>query len=325
VVAEEEEYEERGGPERPIWPWLVAIGFVVAAVIAGFFVWQELSGSAKQVPVALYLNQPVAQAKRQIKAAHLTPHVQHGSSERYKRGIVFKQDPSAGSHVDKGSTVTIWVSTGPPKVSVPDVKGDSWTQAQTILVNAGLQPKKFIVPGDTKDQVTATDPAAGKSVPKGSTIRVNVMSGPELGTVPNVVGDSLAEATSALHAAGFNPNPSFVDSTAPQGQVVHQNPAPGTSATKGSTVAVEVSNGPPQVTVPDVVGYTSQQAVLTLQNAGFQVVQQPVSTGADQDNIVQSQSPAGGSSATKGQTVTIVVGQHSPGPPPPPTTVTTTG
>jgi serine/threonine-protein kinase len=323
VVAEAEEYEERGGPERPIWPWLVAIGFVVAAAIAGFFVWQELSGSAKQEAVGLYLNQPVAQAKRQIKAAHLQAHVQHGSSERYRRGIVFKQDPSAGSHVDKGSTVTIWVSTGPPKVSVPDVKGDSWPQAQTILANAGLQPKKFIVPGNTKDQVTATDPAAGKSVPKGSTIRVNVMSGPEQGTVPNVVGDSLAEATTALHNAGFNPNPSFVDSTAPQGQVIHQNPAPGTTATKGSSVAVEVSNGPPQVTVPDVVGYTSQQAVLTLQNAGFQVVQQPVATGADQDNIVQSQSPAGGASATKGQTVTIVVGQHSPGPPPPPTTTTT--
>jgi serine/threonine-protein kinase len=89
---------------------------------------------------------------------------------------------------------------------------------------------------------------------------------------------------------------------------------------KGSTVTLDVSKGPPQVTVPDVVGETSQQAVLALQNAGFQVNQQYVSTDASQDNIVQSQSPAGGSTATKGQTVTIVIGQHSPGPPPPPTT-----
>src|SRR5690348_9267449 len=241
VIAAEEEYEERGGPERPLWPWLVAIGFVVAAVIAGFFVWQELSGSAKQVPVALYLNQPVAQAKRQIVAAHLKPRVQRGSSDRYRRGIVFKQDPSAGSHVDKGSTVTIWVSTGPPKVSVPDVKGDTWSQAQTILTNAGLQPRKFGVPGNTKDQVTATDPPAGKSVPKGTTVRVSVMNGPQKATVPSVVGLSLSEATSRLNGAGFNANPKYVDSTAPKDQVVSQNPTPGSSEPKGSSVTLQVS------------------------------------------------------------------------------------
>ena len=51
VVAEEEEYAEGG--DRPLWPWLVAVGFVVAAVIAGFFVWQELSSSTPQVAVEL--------------------------------------------------------------------------------------------------------------------------------------------------------------------------------------------------------------------------------------------------------------------------------
>src|SRR5262249_25944866 len=36
AVVDEEE-EDRGGPDRPLWPWLVAAGFVVAAIIAGFF------------------------------------------------------------------------------------------------------------------------------------------------------------------------------------------------------------------------------------------------------------------------------------------------
>src|SRR5262249_44319964 len=47
AVVEEEEYDE-GGPDRPLWPWLVAAGFVIAAVIAAFFVWHELSGSTPQ-------------------------------------------------------------------------------------------------------------------------------------------------------------------------------------------------------------------------------------------------------------------------------------
>ncbi len=324
VVAEEEEYEERGGQDRPLWPWLVAVGFVIAAIIAGFFVWQELSGTP-QVVVNNYVGETQKNAEQQIKAANLHADVNKVSNEKVDRGKVFRQDPDPGSKVDKNGTVTIWVSTGPPKVTVPDVKGQSWPTAQQTLVNLGLQPERHIVPGDTKDQVTATDPAAGESVPKGSKVRVNVMSGPATGTIPSVVGISLQDAISTLNKAGFNANPKYVNnSTAPANQVISQSPVPGTSATKGTSVTVQVSNGPPQVTVPDVVGYTSQQAVQTLQAAGFQVNQQYQNTGADQDNIVQSQNPVGNSTATKGSQVTIVIGQHSPGPPPTTTTTTTT-
>jgi len=260
----------------------------------------------------------------QITAAGLHAKVNNVPNEHKKKGLVFKQDPDPGSKVDKGGTVTLWVSTGPPKVTVPDVKGESWLTAQQALVNAGLKPERHIVPGNTKDQVTATDPAAGESVPKGTKVRVNVMSGPAIGTVPNVVGESVGQATAALNSAGFNYKLDYVDSNAPQNQVVHQTPGPDSTATKGTTVTLEVSKGPPQVTVPDVVGYTSQQAVQALQAQGFVVNQQYQSTDASQDNIVQQQNPAGNSQATKGSTVTIVIGQHSPGPPPPPPTTTTT-
>ncbi len=321
VVAEEEEYSEGG--DRPLWPWLVAVGFVVAAVIAGFFVWQELSGSTPQVPANNYVNEPQASAEQQIKAAGLVSSVKKGPNERYKKGIVFRQDPGPGTKIDKGGTVTLWVSTGPPKVTVPAVKGESWTKAQADLVNAGLQPVKYIVPGKTADVVTATDPAGGQSVPKGSKVRVNVSSGPKIAAVPSVVGLSIQDATARLNAAGFNPNPSFVDSTAPQGQVVSQSPAPNTPEPQGTSVRLNISNGPKQVTVPDVVGYTSQQAVSTLEAAGFQVSQQTTATDASQQNIVQRQNPAGNAQAPQGSTVIIVVGQHSPGPPPPPPTTTT--
>ncbi len=323
VIAEEEEYEEGGG-ERPLWPWLVAAGFVIAAIVAGFFVWQELSGSKATVPVNNYVNEPQKSAVQQINAAGLHAKVLNGPSNRFKRGIVFKQDPNAGAKLDKGGTVTIWVSTGPPKVTVPPVKGEQWTKAQADLVNAGLKPVKYIVPGQTAGVVTATDPGAGQSVPKGSKVRVNVSSGPKTAAIPSVVGLSLQEATAKLNEAGFNPNPSYVDSTAPKDQVVSQTPAPGTPEAQGTSVKLSVSNGPPQVTVPDVVGYTSQQAVSTLEQQGFQVNQQYVTTDASQQNIVQSQNPAGNAQALKGSTVTIVIGQHSPGPPPPTTTTTAT-
>ena len=324
-VIEEEEYAERGGPERPLWPWLLAAAFVIAAAIAGFFVWHELSGSTVKEPVNNYVNETQAQAVRQIKAADLNPHVVPKSNEKFKKGIVFDQDPDAGSKVDKGGTVTIFVSTGPPKVNVPAVKGKTWSDAQQELSDAGFKPEEHFVPGGkTKGIVSATDPPAGTAAPKGSTVRVNVYSGPAPAIVPSVVGLSLADAIAKLRAEGLNPNPTIVASDAPQNQVIHQDPAPGTRVAKGKPVALQVSNGPPQVSVPTVVGETTQQAVSELEGAGFHVVQQPVSVdSADQNDIVQSQNPDGGTSATKGSQVTIEVGQFSPGPPTTSTTTTT--
>jgi serine/threonine-protein kinase len=309
------EEEEHVGHERPWWAWLLALLFVVAAVVAGIFVWQEVSGSKPTIPVQLYTGQPVQQAEQQIRNANLTPSVHHGSSERFKKGIVFKQDPDPGTKLHKGDTVTIFASTGPPKVTIPDVKGKQWTDAQQELSDAGFQPVEHIVPGNTKGQVTATDPPAGQSIPKGSKVRVNVASGPQQAHVPSVVGQSLNQASSTLHSAGFNVNPTYVDSSAPQNQVIHQNPSPGTAVPKGSTVDLEVSNGPPSVQVPDVVADSSQLAAQTLANAGFTVTRQYQSVSdPSQDNIVQEQSPSGGTQATKGSPVTITIGQYSPGP-----------
>ena len=82
-------------------------------------------GSKAQVPVNNYVNEPQARAEQTDHGGESRAKVvKHGSNGQSGTGIVFKQDPEAGSKIDKGGTVTIWVSTGPPKVTVPDVKGD---------------------------------------------------------------------------------------------------------------------------------------------------------------------------------------------------------
>ena len=160
--------------------------------------------------------------------------------------------------------------------------------------------------------MTATDPPAGKSVPKGSKVRVNVASGPQQAHVPSVVGQSLNAAISALRAAGLNPNPSYVDSSAPQNQVVHQHPAPGTAVSKGSSVDLQVSNGPPLVQVPDVVADSSQLAAQTLENAGFQVSQQYQSvTDPSQVGKVVDVQPSAGRRVPAGSRITIYGGRTS--------------
>jgi serine/threonine-protein kinase len=315
--------EEEVVPERQWWPWLIAALFVVAAAIAGIIVWHELSGAGPRVPVGLYSDcVPKNRAVNQINAAHLRPDVKHGTTMRCKPGEIFRQDPPASGTVAKGGTVTIWVSDGKPQVPIPtDLVGKPWPDVQTELTKLKLKPKEHLVPGGTKGNVTGTNPGAGQPATIGSTVRVNVASGPEISAIPYVVGESIQQATTDLHAAGFNINPTYVDNGAPKDQVVSQNPAPGQKEPHGTIVNVNVSNGPPQTTVPDVVGETSAQAYHDLQAAGFNVVRNYVTvTDPSQADIVQSQTPAGNSQAPQHSTVTIDIGQYSattsgPGPP----------
>jgi serine/threonine-protein kinase len=131
--------------------------------------------------------------------------------------------------------------------------------------------------------------------------------------VPDVLDQSESSARAELAAAGFKVQsvqaPS--DSTA-AGLVSAQSPDPGTEAPKGSTVTITVSTGPSSATVPNVVGEQKETAQDDLKNAGFKVKVQTVTVSdPTQDNVVQDQNPAGGTSATKGSTVTIFVGKFA--------------
>ena len=77
---------------------------------------------------------------------------------------VTKQDPPEGADVAKDKKITLTVSSGKPKVAIPDVSGKSVAEAASILGQAGLNGSKTTQEGsDTvpKDQVIRTDPAAG--------------------------------------------------------------------------------------------------------------------------------------------------------------------
>jgi serine/threonine-protein kinase len=318
TVVEEEIYEDER--DRPRWPWIVAALFVIAAAIAGIIVWHQLSSTTPQVKVGNYSSCPsAARASATITAAGLHPHPQHGTTTDCDTGQVYKQDPPPGTKVDKGSTVTIWVSTGKPQVTIPsDLVGKTWEDASKELTDLGLKPEQHLVPGGaTAGIVTGTAPAPGKTATVGDTVRLNVTKGPVITPVPSVVGETLQQATDDLHAAHFKVNLNYVDNSKPADTIVHQDPPAGKPEPRGTIITVDVSNGPPETGVPDVRGETSGTATSDLQNAGFKVVKQFVSVNdPGQNDLVQSQDPAGDTQAPEGSTVTIYVGQYDAGPGP---------
>jgi eukaryotic-like serine/threonine-protein kinase len=150
------------------------------------------------------------------------------------RGSVVATRPAGGSLLKDGQVVTVVVSSGRPKVTVPDVAGRPTGAARAILAEVHLQARVERVFDDNLPQGRAvgTDPGAGARAAWGSTVVLRISKGPDLVEVPDVVGLSRQEASDRLRAAGLNAR--FV---LPVGdRVVQQSPRGGEKAKRGSDV-----------------------------------------------------------------------------------------
>ena len=299
---------------RSIWPWILGLLALAIAAGAGYLLYDRVQEQLdKSAPVAVV---DVGQVQRELAIQKLEDQgfkvrVKRRSSQTVALDGVIEQDPLAGEPRPKGSTVTIWVSTGKPKVIVPDVVQHSLTDAIATLTRLGLEPVTFEVNSNEPPQtITAQNPKPGDIVLRGSTIRINVSQGPKQISVPNVVGQPYANAASALQGSGFVPQRADVDDEAPKGQVVAQDPGAGALATQGTTVTVSVSKGPTDALVPNVTGITRPDAEQLVRDAGFKVtiVLQDV-TDPGQDGLVLGQEPGPGDKLEKGDPLTLIVGR----------------
>jgi serine/threonine-protein kinase len=302
---------------RAFWPWLLALLLVAAALVGGWFVYQEFQSQLSQtkpvaVPDVKGLTEPLA--VRQIRDAGLKELIIRKPDSEAKLGMVFAQDPQPGEKIERGNFVTITVSEGKPKTHVPDVVGKSRDEAVAEIVGAKLQANVVAVNSlKPVNEVLAQAPKPGTELIENATVRINVSKGPRPIAVPNVVGSAFETAQSQLQGVGFAVAREDVEDAADAGIVVGQNPTAGTQLGKGSVVKLQVSKGPATSQVPDVTSQTEADARAQLKASGFgtDVVEEIVD---DQtlDGRVLSQDPEGGTDAEEGTSVVIVVGRFEP-------------
>ena len=143
-----------------------------------------------------------------------------GKNGSVSDGEVFRQEPSPGSDVKRGDTVSYWISTGQPQATVPDLVNRTQADAEAALAEAGLVGS---VTSETSTTVPAgsvisQDPPAGEKVDKGSTVSFVVSTGSPSPTatptpttsptttgvsVPNVYGMQSSAAEQELTALGL--------------------------------------------------------------------------------------------------------------------------
>jgi serine/threonine-protein kinase len=237
-------------PARPVWPWIIGLVLVVAALGA---LWLSSAvGGAVTVPDVRGLTLDEARTTLSdvgLELGSLTP---TAGTPGTPQGTVLEQTPVPGSEVDDGSAVDLVIAGG-ANVVVPDLKGLSQADAEAALTAAGLIVDRILtvysddVPAG---QVADQTPAAGASVVEGTPVTISVSAGPqtspspEASPVPNVVGMTRADALATLQQAGYSAvMTEQASATVPAGQVISQTPQAGVLAQQGTSVTLGVSTG----------------------------------------------------------------------------------
>ncbi|MDH6698157.1 Stk1 family PASTA domain-containing Ser/Thr kinase [Streptomyces sp. MAA16] len=182
-------------------------------------------------------------ARERLKKDGLEPGmVTREFSEDVAKGSVIATDPAAGTERRAGAAVALTVSKGSP-VDVPDVTGEDLADARQELEDAGLTVK--VADGQVNSefdegQVAAQTPQGDSRLAEGDTVTLTVSKGPEQIEVPDVVGQSVDDATRALRDAGFQVEEDrgllglFGDT------VKDQSVKGGETAAKGSTITLKI-------------------------------------------------------------------------------------
>jgi len=280
----------------------VAEGTIIDVVVAGI-------DPRDMVNIPSVLNLSENNAKIALENAGFKVNIERKAHNTVAKGTVISQDPKQGDKAAKDTYVTIVVSDGKPKVTVPtDLVGKDIATAGAQLSSVGIGFVTEEVYHDTyaKGVVTKVD-GAGTQVDSGATVKVYVSKGVSNVQVPTgLTGQSLSTVKSKLESLGFKVTTSSDYNETVAVDSVYKVDNEGKELPKGSTVNVYVSKGPAPITVPDLTGKTGTEAQTTLQNLGFvvDVVQQYDST---QPSGTVFKVDKAGTQAKKGDKITIYV------------------
>ncbi|MBU4466399.1 MAG: PASTA domain-containing protein, partial [Actinobacteria bacterium] len=297
--------------------WLIVL-VVLLAALAGGTGWWFGSGPGSMVPVPDVSGRTFDDAKALLAAQSLQAVQQDQYNLDVVAGTTLGSEPASGTRVDKDSIVTVVVSQGPQPHDVGALAGMSADQARAALIAANLvvgenstsftdaEANTVIGASVTpRSTGTAIDCSKGCTVHEGDAATLSVSLGP----VPSVAGKSVADATSILMGKSLQVSGTstekFSDSVA-AGIVLDIAGRPGGGNWKpGDTVTLIVSKGPQLFPVPDVSGKNRDDAVKTLESAGFKVNYAPFFAQPFPNALtkVTGTDPAAGTQKTKGSTI----------------------
>jgi eukaryotic-like serine/threonine-protein kinase len=203
----------------------------------------EVSGGPGTVLVPTVRNLPQGQAIDELEERGLRANVDRLSSESVRAGLALRTVPGAGTEVERGERIQLFISSGPELVAVPTVIGLSRDSAEAQISEAGLVPAVQEAESEEPEgEVISQDPSAGSELRVGSTVTITVSTGIAQVVVPDVVGIGAGDAERQLRAEGLAPVRREMEVADPSqdGQVIDQRPAAGVEVEEGRQVVIVV-------------------------------------------------------------------------------------
>ena len=295
---DEEEYAEydESSPRKRAWVRFLVGTLIVALLVfsvGSVLYYQNKLNEVPQVQVPAVVNVSRDDADNQLRNLGFVLDYRTAYSDNIKKGDVISVEPGVGSKVNKGSTVTVTVSSGPEKVKLPDnLQGQSEAYVRNALKDLGLVdgrvstvesasvPAGMVV--ELSPEKDSTDDKGAQTVEAGSTVNIVLSSGKV--KVPSLVGLTKDQAIAALTAQDvlLNTNIETVQTNErPAGTVLSQSSAAGTLVAQNSTVTIRVAATPTQTTAPTTAA-TQPAAATGNQNATTGNQNQQRSTAANQ-------------------------------------------
>ena len=235
---------------------LLGVGSVLAAALAVFLLLQSFGddgGASRTVPDVT--RRSAAEANQQLELFGLRGSVTDlEASADVPEGQVTRQSPAAGTDVPEGATVQLWLSSGPPEVTIPEIVGLEEAEAVAALRQADLIPGERTKVFDDEapvGTVIGSTPSPGTRVGAQTRVDLQISAGEELVRVPSVRFQTEAEARLTLKDLGLEVLvvQEFNDTVDP-GVVADQDPPPSTEVKVGSEVTLVVSRGPEETEEP---------------------------------------------------------------------------
>lgn len=205
---------------------------------------------------------------------------------------------------------------GGKEVTVPDVKGMSYSEAKEVLEAKGLKIEKADEPIASqkieKGKIVSQTPSKNSKVKKGRTVRVILSAGNTELKVPDLKGLSYKEAKTLLSEMGLQISKGDeVDSdSVTEGLIASQYPSAKTKVDKGDIITVNISKGKKDAVIPKLVGttFTSESDVsATLSKYGYKLGKVSYEESYETPGTIIKQSPDAGTTAEKKTTVDIVI------------------
>lgn len=223
-----------------------------------------------EVPDVRDMNTADAQQALEEAGLELDSTVREEASDDVPEGSVIDQSPAAGAQVSKGSRVTITVSTGVERETVPNMGGMRRDQAESMLASLGFNAQVNMVDSKEPEGTVLSASSEGQQLPKDSTVTLEVSNG-MLFSIPTIVRQSRTDALATLRNAGWQGTDDQLKIGAPittvvpgdAGLVGFQEPTGGTEIRKDADINVRLW----EINAADTAGNAVNDVVDAIRNA----------------------------------------------------------